>query len=439
MGKDTLVTIVTRVLCAALGLLTNIFVARTLGAAGNGVYAYVVTAAALLVNALSLGIGVANVVLLGQRRYKVGEVLSLSLLAAGFLGLVAAAIAWAAVSAVPALAPPLVKGGYLYVVACAAPFLLLVNYLANVALGRGNVLKYNLVGVFQAFAILLALLGLAPVLPAGEKGRIWAWAIGVTGGACCSLALVARGAELLLPSIRLVKDALGFGFKAHLGNVFGLLNYRLSFLLLGSLVDAKHLGYYAVAISLSEATLYIPSSAALALFARTSSRDLALVNRLTALVCRHTVLLTAIIVAAGLSMGKLAVLRLYGAKYLDAVPAMYVLLCGMIFLATSKVLSSDLTGRGRPLIPTLSTFLALLVNIGLMIALVPRWGVLGAATAAVAAYGTDAAVQMCFHLGYSGNRLTDLLFVRREDLRWYFAFGSSTTTRLWRLARLSRA
>lgn len=439
MGKDTLVTLITRALCVVLSLVTNVFVARTLGAAGNGVYIYVVTAAAVLVNASSLGIGVANVVLLGQRRYKVGEVLSFSLLAAGFLGLAAAGIVWAAATTAPAVATPLVTGGYLCVVACAAPFLLLLNYLANVALGRGDVLKYNLVSAFQAFAILLALLGLAQVLPAGEKGRIWAWAIGVTGGACCSLALVARGAELQLPSIRLVKDALSFGLKAHLGNVFGILNYRLSFLLLGSLVDAKHLGYYAVAISLSEVTLYIPSSAALALFARTSSRDLALVNRLTALVCRHTVFLTAIVVAVGLSMGKLVVLTLYGAKYLDAVPPMYVLLCGMIFLATSKLLSSDLTGRGRPLIPTLSAFLALLVNVGLMIALVPRWGVLGAATAAVAAYGTDAAVQMCFHLGYSGNRLTDLLFVRREDLRWYFAFGSSTTTRLWRLARPSRA
>lgn len=437
--RDSIITLVTRVFLLGVTILSSVIVARTLGPSGNGVYAYVVVVAGLIANLGSLGLGVSNVFLVGKSRYELSEIASFSLLATICLGILWICISLVSLVFVPGVFFEGVRREYVLIAIFTVPFLLAFNFFSNIVLGKKKIPSFNLLNAAQPVFLIFSLSVLLLVFRLGEIGAIWAWATSVAVGANCSLLFVARLTRIrLFLNKHLAKEALGFGIKADLGNVFGLLNYRSSVLLLGNLTGAGSLGRYAIAIGLAELVLYLPNSISLALFPRVSSAGFRDANRLTPLTCRHTIFLTLGIVLSMFAVGKILVLHIYGSDYAAAVAPLYILLAGMVPLSIGKILSSDLTGRGRPIIPTLSSFVSFITIIVLLLTLVPKWGISGAAVATLIAYSADACIQLFFHLRISGNNLCDTLVLKPEDLNVYVSLGSATLKRAREVLSLTR-
>ena len=77
----------------------------------------------------------------------------------------------------------------------------------------------------------------------------------------------------------------------------------------------------------------------------------------------------------------------FGADYRDAVPLIWILTPGAVFLACGQVVGDLLRGRNYPAVVARAQGLAAIFTIALLIALLPLVGVYGAAVASTIAYG----------------------------------------------------
>ncbi|GAA3975994.1 polysaccharide biosynthesis C-terminal domain-containing protein [Allohahella marinimesophila] len=96
-------------------------------------------------------------------------------------------------------------------------------------------------------------------------------------------------------------------------------------------------------------------------------------------------IVTALLLAPGLSL-------VYGTKYDPSLPIMYCLLIASFFALYQMLQLSIIVGMSRFAFVQIATFIALGVNLGLDFALVPTYGIMGAAVATTIAYASLAAM-----------------------------------------------
>jgi O-antigen/teichoic acid export membrane protein len=95
-----------------------------------------------------------------------------------------------------------------------------------------------------------------------------------------------------------------------------------------------------------------------------------------------------VVVGALVLLSAWAVPRAFGSGFEDAVPALWRLAPGTVFLALNRVLGDILRGRGRPTAVTAAEAVGALCTVSLLIAYVPKYGINGAATVSSVAYFT---------------------------------------------------
>jgi O-antigen/teichoic acid export membrane protein len=95
----------------------------------------------------------------------------------------------------------------------------------------------------------------------------------------------------------------------------------------------------------------------------------------------------------------------FGAGYRGAVPLLWILSPGAVFLACAQVTVDLLRGRNRPILAARAQVLAAVFTIVLLFALLPVVGVAGAAIASTVAYGValGAMLRYLWRLPISGD------------------------------------
>jgi O-antigen/teichoic acid export membrane protein len=174
------------------------------------------------------------------------------------------------------------------------------------------------------------------------------------------------------------------------------LNRQLDQLVLSQTVPSADLGRYAVAVSLT--LLPLPFVAAIG---NVAFPRLAAQARATA--ATHRLQRLAVLASAGFATAMLiplaavaywAVPLIYGASYRGAVPLLWILAPGAVFLACNQVVGDMLRGRNRPIFVAWAEGLAAVVTVVLLLVLLPVLGVTGAAVASTVAYGIALAVML---------------------------------------------
>jgi O-antigen/teichoic acid export membrane protein len=109
----------------------------------------------------------------------------------------------------------------------------------------------------------------------------------------------------------------------------------------------------------------------------------------------------------------------FGDGFSDSVTALWWLLPGAVALTGSKVLTSYIFSQGRPFVNTLITVTSLVVTLVALFALVPAFGVDGAAAASSIAYTAHFVVALVAYGRISGQRPLDAVVPRRGDAALY--------------------
>lgn len=387
LSRGAAVNLAARIVTVLLGLAILTVVAR-LGPQVQGAFAlFVAVEAALLTLFSGLGLWLAREV--SHRDARPAALLT-RLLGYGFAAGVVAGLLLAAASMLASAEPY----RQLWLLALAAPFLLLVPTASGLWLGQGRMLPLNLP---QVAVPALVLIGLG-VLATGQGAATSLFAVLAVWVAAKSLvgvvtALFAwRDARHVAGSPSAATDAapsnaLGFVATVALTNLVSLLNYRATLFIVERDAGLAAAGVYSVAVQIAELLWLLSSAVTVSAYHRIGAPDAAQAARTTLGAVRVNLIAT--LVAAPLLYGAaaLAVPVWLGEAYRPALLPLALLLPGVAAYAAASSLSAYYTNhRGRPQWSAAIAGLSLALTLVIAFVAVPRYGVAGAATATSVAY-----------------------------------------------------
>jgi len=300
------------------------------------------------------------------------------------------------------------------------PFLLFSQYAASILQGQRRMGLYNVArsahAVLFFFAILIALVWL--------KGGVGEATIGyyVSAIAAFLVALyvvLPRERRVATVDWRVVREAVSFGVRGHPGSIMEFLNLRLNIFFLSYFLDFSQVGYYVVALSVTEVILHFPRAVVAALFPRVSSIDEGKSAELGARAVRNAFALSLASAAGLLILNVPFVLLVYGRAYAPSTLPIFILLPGAVAASLSVLLKGCVVGLGRPLSASIASFTALAVNVTLNLLLIPRLGIGGAALASTASYASQALLLLAVFHHLSGVPVKDVLLMKASDLEYY--------------------
>ena len=297
----------------------------------------------------------------------------------------------------------------LWLLALAAPFLLLVPTATGLWLGQGRMWPLNVAQVAAPATVLLGL-AVAWTLTEGVARRgptvlmvLMAWVSGKALVAVLTAIYALRESDT---RDQVMEDTLTPGqarsfrqtpahwstdwrFVATIGvtNVISLLNYRASLFLVERFHGLGAAGTYSVAVTVAELLWLLSSSVTVSAYARIGHPDLRVASSMTVQAVRINVLATLLAAPVLLCLAWWALPWVMGPAYAASVAPLAALLPGVAAYAAASSLSAFYTNHlGRPHLSGAIAGLSLVVSFGLGWLLVPRLGALGAGISSSTGY-----------------------------------------------------
>lgn len=418
----------TQVTATALSLATTIAFTRGLGPAGNAVQGLAWIVPTLSATLFSLGISPANSYFLGAKKVQPKAAIHATFVLSCFLALIAIVVA---VPVIYFLGSTLFRGVdkvYLWWMVALSPITLMQMSLASVFLGVQNFKPYNVSAILIPFTTFGTALLLVTLMHLGVTGALAAY----SAGQIVSLAITVyyllpylAVQEEPVPIAKYAIECISYGYKAHLSNIVGFINYRIDTILLNMIIIGQvgkekgqiQVGIYFLAVRIAEMLWIIAQAASQVAMPRLAelNSDPEAQSQLTPIVCRWVLIATLAGSLAYIVIGPFAIPLFFGAKFTGAYPLLLWLLPGVILLSVSKVLSNDIFARGLVLLNFYLGLAMLLINIVVNLAFIPIWGATGAAIASSIGYLADTAVRLIIYARLSGNHWWAPLVPRQHD------------------------
>jgi O-antigen/teichoic acid export membrane protein len=400
-----------------LAFLASVLLARTLGDEGRGVTALYQSAVTLGFAVLSLGIATALVYYVARRELSGRQAMEAGLsITLGATALTAAGVAIAAV----AFGGLSEAGVPFWLAIVAVPAIIQFRAAEAVLRAQGRFGAMNLLEVSLPLSILVCLGAVELVQGLTIQRAVVAWSLAF-------LAPFAFGYYLLGPSqwprrlgtASQLSLTVPFGIQGQLGNLIQLLNYRLDSFLVLAFVNKAGVGLYAVAVSLSEGMWFIANSVAVVLLTNLTAGDEENAARMTPIVCRNTLLVTALASLGAAAVAPWVIPAVFGNEFDGSVTPFMFLLPGTVALAGTKILAAYVFSRGRPLINAQIALVTLVITVVGDVILIPQFEVAGAAAASSGAYGCSLALTAVAYHRLSGASIAEALLPRLSDAPRY--------------------
>jgi O-antigen/teichoic acid export membrane protein len=416
--RDIVRNITTSVMVQAIGVFTGAFVARLLGPAGRGILAGITNVSSSAAAIGDVGGPIAYVYQAARKPAPIRR-----LIRNAYTLAIAQTLTVGVVGSGAMLFVMRNEGRWAYVgivfLFCYLPFNLLTRYLQGIVRGRSDFRRFNAVryGLTVTYAIGVVALfafsvhALVPILVVILISNVVA--LLVAASSFSRVQLRARGRRVDRP---LVRETLGYGIRAHLGNLSPIDSLQVDIAIVLAFVGPREAGLYTVAWSAAGVVRTIGVAMGLvSLPALARSESGAEAKLLTGMFFRATVAMSLGVAVLVWSTSGFLVPLIYGSQFSGSVAIVQILVAGAAAASVRQVLNDCLRGVGKPLYGSIaegSNWIA--ICIGLVI-LVPAWGVLGAATAVVASY-LLALVVILRLAGRSGVSLRVLFMPTQADL-----------------------
>ena len=378
-------TYLTRLFVVALGFVNSILVTRILGPEGRGLFAVANTLSATGVQLGNLGLQSSNTYYASRDSRAVPALLGNSLVVSAACGIAIFAVL-PLLQLRPEIAP--IRGTLLVLTLLAVPAGLASLLLQNLLIGTRQIHAYNVIDLTTRVLAVLLIAATAPLgLVSPEMIFTLVLATVVLGAVWSYYRLKAQLHGPVGWSLQTLRECLPYGLRAYTGSLFIFLVLKSDIVLITYLRGAVETGYYSIAVGLADILLMLPTVVGTILFPKLSAApDLAtrwqLVRRvLNVMVPATPVGLLLTYFAAG------PLIRLaYGVSFEPSTAAVGWLLPGVGCYAINAILMNFLASCGMPLVVVYSPFVALLVNVGANLWLVPRIGFVGASISSSLAY-----------------------------------------------------
>jgi len=386
IARNSWYTFLTLTSIVGLRFLSTLLIVRALGPVGQGSYYLLVTFNTLALRIASLGVDTASSVFLSKRLYGVDEIHTACVILAGVFGLLAVGIYYILSPIIHMTLLKDIEVIYGWFVVLMLPLGLYGAFWRGMMVGLEEISKLNKVElgsvVFQ-----LALLAVALKLGYGLAGALLAWGMGLLAVVVAGWWAVAGQGPLWRFNARLLRHAVQFGFASQWGEVARMLILRSDVFLLNLLVGAEVVGYYSVALSLTEKLWIAYTSMYRAATHKLQALSRERAARLLARITRGMSFLV-LMAAVGLGLSSLWLIpALYGARYTRSVIPFIVLLASLVPYGIWAGIRIYITGQlCRPNLASAIQWSGLLLSIVIYYGLIRLYGIVGAALGSTLSY-----------------------------------------------------
>ena len=417
----------------------NVLAARVLGPGPLAVIAVattLATAASLLANP---GLGIASVYFIVRepdaRRAMIGTIASLTIGAGALAALLVVAV-------LPAAALLFFDGASPTALLAATTLAAgIVAYEVGLAILLGLNRRPESIGLegLRSFGT-LGLSGVVAVIAPSDVSFVLASAAATWLSAAAAWFAVRRTTGGIRPGWEwpFARRALDMGLRGQVGNFVVFLNLRLDFLLVPALLPLQAAGVYVVAVRVAEVVTQLANSVSSFLFPEVVAQEDPRATENTERVVRAT-LLAVVVASAVLALLAEPILAIaFGPEFVPGATALRITMLGMVALAVGRIMIGDLKGRGRAGLVSIVNVAAVILTVVLVFALVPPFGIIGAATASVAVYALTAAMLVWVYRQVTGGRMGALVPTAGDAGRMLLVGRRTAAASIGRLRRPGR-
>ncbi len=366
---------------AILGLQvgTGVLTARTLGPEGRGELAAMILWPLLVANVTTLGLPSALIYYLRNRAGDRRQIAGNGLTAAAVIGVAAGILAFTVLPWWLRQYPPtLIRAAQL--------FLLTVPLCSVTLAGRAILEATHDFAASNAVQLLTPLTTLFALLFYLARHHLnpYTAAVAYIAASLPSFAymfyrVVRTGFCALQPKLGIVRQILQYGIRSYGIDILGTLALQVDQVLVVSLLTADAMGSYVVVLSLSRVLNVFHNSAAMVLFPKAAGHNAEDVLLMTGKCVRISGVVSVFFGALICMFGQTLLRLVYGAAYVAAAGPLRILTIEAILSGITFVLAQPFMALNRPGTVTLVQGLGLSLSVPMMLWLIPRYGVYGAA------------------------------------------------------------
>jgi O-antigen/teichoic acid export membrane protein len=290
-------------------------------------------------------------------------------------------------------------------------------------MGLGRLTHYNLARVGNQ-AVTLIVIVLCCWMFRDVTVAVIAYVAGSTLGALFLIISLMRLrlASRLAFSWRMITACYRYGVKYYFGKLATLVDVQMGVIVIAMVGTTDQAGLFAAALGLVSRLWILPETLNVVLLPRVMSGQSALAD-LVVRSARMAMIVTFLAGCLLAALSKPIVAILLSPAFLPAVTPLLILLPGVVMGCQARVLISYFNGTGRPEFTSFTLVVGLVFNVTLIILLLPRWGLAGAATATSVAYIIEAILAI-------------FLFIRLTRCsRWSFLPRMADYQTAWNLIR----
>lgn len=235
----------------------------------------------------------------------------------------------------------------------------------------------------------IALVGVIAIVSLGDASPVKIALVTAGAGIVQSVAAIVRvQREGLLgrPSRTAARRLLSYGWRQLLAGAAWLLTYKLDQAVLSFVVAPAALGLYAVAASVGEVIAPVAASAGSVMLARVAAGGRAEARHSLGLSILFCLTIAGSLAFVAFLTAEDLLKQVFGEGFGAGADEMRILLVGSVALAVATVLADTLRGLGRPLVPARAELGGAFTTAVLLSALVPPFGIMGAAIASAISY-----------------------------------------------------
>jgi len=369
----------------AVGFVASALIARQLGPVGRGLYAYPVAILGIMVAFGHIGLEFAQIHLASQ-----GRDLRRMWANATVVSVLLGGLCWAGLGIVVVIYPHAAGGlplWWLVLPAGLVPVQLMTLFWASLLQIDGRLVvtaHASWIGAVVQAAAVGVLFSLHELTPFRVLLLLWL----LNGSTWLVLLLASRRAGLvsLRPDRDLLRRAVVFGVKAYGAQVVFYLVLRVDQVLVRGFAGYSQLGLYTLATIAAEMLWLVTDPLAAALVPHQVRASVGDGRRLSFAMARRSLWISMSAAAAAWLLAPLAIRVVYGSAFVGAVPALQLLLPGVVALGATRPLLAMLLKEGRAVVLTVLGLGMLGANVALNIVLLPRIGIRGSSIASSVCY-----------------------------------------------------
>ncbi len=422
--KSSLATFSTSFIVFLSQFAIGIIVARTLGPEKKGIYTIVILVYTISLLMGNLGIGNANVYLIGKKKLNPSDVVANSIMIAVVMGII---IFLAFLVIEPFFRNSLFKGVHLnllLLIVSITPLGLVSLYSGNIFQALDDFFKYNFLEGLRSIIKLLFMILLLLIFRLNIEGSVLSWVFTEICILFVTIYLLKKKIDTisLRPRYQVFKQSIFFGLKSF-GEIFFLyINYQIDMILVAYFLSNREAGYYSIAFSISRMLLLLPTSIGIVLYPQLTLSEKDEANRFTGRVTRNLIFIMAIVLTIIALLARIFIKLVYGAAFLPSVKPLLFLLPGVLAISVYKQLTRNFLSQGKPQISALLSFGGLFISLMAGRYLVPKYGITGGALTSSISFGFMAIGTLIIFRKLSGLGAREILVIGRDDVTNFFYF-----------------